>query len=148
MFSYACNLLKMDASSTDFQQCFKKYLPRNPVNTSSYISLPSKLHHKIHRNKADFSSIEKRSKKNRYFEILIFHSWKLRQTKYVETTSIFCSSKIHRRKYFETTSIFRPSKLHRKSTSKWRGNLSIFFLTYRRNINIKLTSIQRGVSGV
>ena len=34
MFSYACNLLKMDASSTDFQQCFKKYLPRNPINTS------------------------------------------------------------------------------------------------------------------
>ena len=34
IFSYACNLLKMDASSTDFQQCFKKYLPRNPVNTS------------------------------------------------------------------------------------------------------------------
>ena len=29
MFSYACNLLKMDASSTDFEQCFKKYLARN-----------------------------------------------------------------------------------------------------------------------
>ena len=67
MFSYACNLLKMDASSADLQQCFKKYLPRNPVNASSYISLPSKLHHKIHRNKADFSSIEIRSKKKSIF---------------------------------------------------------------------------------
>ena len=35
MFSYACNLLKMDdALSTNFQQCFKKDFPRNPVNTS------------------------------------------------------------------------------------------------------------------
>ena len=34
MFSYACNLLKMDASSADFQQCLKTYLPRYPANTS------------------------------------------------------------------------------------------------------------------
>ena len=39
--------------------------------------------------------------------------------------------------YVETTSIFHPSKLHRKSTSKWRGNLSMY--SFQR-INIISTS--------
>ena len=76
----------------------------------SYISFPSKLHQKIHRNNVEFSSIEIGSKK---------------------------ISKLHRRKYIETASIFRPSKLHQKGMSKWRRNLSIF--SFRRNYVI-LTS--------
>ena len=93
----------------------------------SYISFPFKLHPKIHRNNVDFSSIEiKLGKKENIETTSIFRSSKLRRTKYVETTSIFRSSKLLRREYVETTSIFRSSKLHRKSTSKWRGSLSIF----------------------
>ena len=29
-----CCLLKMDTFSTDFQQCLKKYLPKDPANTT------------------------------------------------------------------------------------------------------------------
>ena len=61
----------------------------------SYISFPSKLQQKIHRNNVDFSSIESSQKK------------------YIKTTSTFRSSKLHRRKYVETTSIFFPSKFEK-----------------------------------
>ena len=43
MFSCACNLLKMDASCTDFQQCFKRYLPRNLVNTGRSDQIPASV---------------------------------------------------------------------------------------------------------
>ena len=56
----------------------------------------------------------------------IFCSLKLRRTKYIETTSIFCPLKLCLKSCFETTSIFHIMKLHQKCMSKWLGNLSIF----------------------
>ena len=124
MFSYACNLLKMDASSADFQQCFKKYLPRNPVNTSSYISLPSKLHHKIHRNKADFLSIEIRSKK----KIVILEFWYFAHGSYVkQSTSKRRRFFAHQKYIEESTSKRRQFFAHRNYIEKvLRNDVEIY----------------------
>ena len=93
------------------------------------------LIYKIHQNKhANFWKVA-------YIEMTsIFRSWKLPPAMYVKTISGFRSSKFPWKKYIKVTTIFRQLKLHRKSTSKWRGILSIF---YFRCIGVISTSSQR-----
>ena len=97
----------------------------------------------------------------KYIEMTsIFFPSKLHWRKYIETTSIFRSSILCRIKYVETAWIFCPSKVRRKSTSKRQGFFAYqnyiekirrndvkirryFFSTYRRNIDIESTLIQR-----
>ena len=92
-----------------------------------------------------------------------FFASKFHQKKCVQTTWIFRSSKLHQKKSVETTWIFRPSKLRQKKvhgnnvdfsiskiTSKkyvektWKF-VAIWSLAYRRNIDLELTLIRRGV---
>ena len=98
-------------------------------------------------------------------DLHIFH---LNYTKkYTETTLIFFQrsqikkSTWKRRRYFAHRNYIRESTskrrrffahrnyIHWKSASKWRGNLFIRIksVTYIHNIDIKSTSIERGVSG-
>ena len=86
----------------------------------SYISFPSKLHHKIHRNNVDFSSIEIRSKQKHRNDVDITPN-KLRRN-----DVDFSPIEITLKKCLEM---------------KWKF-IDIFFSTYRRNIDI----IRRGVS--
>ena len=62
---------------------------------------------------------------------------------HIETTLTFRLSKLRWKKHVQTVSIFHPSKYHRKSTSKRRGNSSIFCF---RRIDIELMLISRVVS--
>ena len=69
--------------------------------------------------------------------------WKM----YVETTWIFRPSKLHPKRYLETARIFRPAKLIRKKNVEMRWKfVEIFSSTYRRNIDVELTSIRRGMT--
>ena len=97
---------------------------------------------KVHRNDVDFFPIEITLKKihrnNVDFSLIDIMSNKVRRNG-VDFLPIKSTSK----KYVETARIFCLSKLHRKNTSKRRENSSIFFSTYRRNIDIESTLIQR-----
>ena len=76
----------------------------------------------------------------------IFRRPKLHRKKYVGTTSIFRPLKLLRKKYVETTWIFRSSKLHLKKYVEmaWKF-VEIWSSKYRRNIDVELTLIRRGV---
>ena len=77
---------------------------------------------KVHRNDLEFSPVKITSKK------------------YIEITSIFRPLKLHRARHVEVTSNSRLSNLHRESSSKRRGNLSIFFYEH---FNVITTSNRR-----
>ena len=84
---------------------------------------------KAHRNKVDFWPIEISLKNVRWNNGKI-SPIKITLKKVYQTMSIFQLSKLLRRKYVERTSIFCPSKFDRKSTSKQRGNSSIFYFRH------------------
>ena len=64
----------------------------------------------------------------------------------MEATSIFRPVKLRRKKYVETTWIFRSPKLHLKKYVEmaWKF-VEIWSSKYRRNIDVELTLIRRGV---
>ena len=106
--SFSCikNFLKRDVKMTTIFWSNKSKSKSAPW---IYISFPSKLHQKIHRN-VNFLFIEIRSKKVHQNDI-DFLPIEI-ASKYVEMRSIFRSSKLRRTSHVETTSIFRTLKLH------------------------------------
>ena len=106
-FSYIKKILKRDVKMTTIFWSIKSKSKSAPW---IYISFPSKLHQKIHRNNVNFLFIEIRSKKVHQNDI-DFLPIEI-ASKYVEMRSIFRSSKLRRTSHVETTSIFRTLKLH------------------------------------
>ena len=96
----------------------------------SYISVSSKLHQRIHRNNVDFSSIEIRSKKVLRNDIDI-SLIEVTPNKVGQNDIDFSPIEITLKKYVKMTLKF----------------ILIFFSTCRSNIDIKSTSIRRGVYG-
>ena len=80
---------------------------------------------KVHRNEVNFK-LNKARWKN--VEKAIFYSSKLYWTKYVKVFLFLSLSKVLGKKCLKTTSIFPPPKFHWESTSKWCGNLLIFWV--------------------
>ena len=124
------------------QNCIKKIHQNNVSFSYIKIRLKKVLQNHVdffaHRNYVEKSTfkrcwffshqncVEQSQSGRRWF----FACWNYVKQNISYDKSIFLPLKLRQRKYVETTSKFRPSKLHKKSMSKWGGNSAIFSFRY------------------